>query len=154
MSYESKFIEIGDKFAVTDGPLSGVIANKLNELYANKIDEKTGISMETIVTDQYDNASAWMAIQLQHVQDADENAVDANGSYIFGVSAANTSQQDVDRFVDSVTDMSNAVKQRSIIYATDTAQASAGFYALRNMADENNIPVTSDVSVVYESIIK
>ena len=151
-NYDSKFIEIGGSAAITDGPLSAQIADKLNEIYKVKVDSKTGISMETIVTDIYDNASTWIAAQLQHVQDHDENAIDANApGYVFAVNSGEVEQSDVVSMIDSVSDMPDDHRKR-IIYAEKDIAPTPNYYALKATAEELDIPITSDINVVYEML--
>lgn len=152
-AYQSKFITIGDKLAVTDGPLSAEIAKQLNQAYKRELDEATGIIVETIVNDQVELASSWLAAQIG------SNAISPNNpahTYVFGIAQSDAKPSDVIELSDSLSDMTDEQKSNTVVYIEPTGEKGSSIVleSIKKIARKNKIKLTQDMQSLYNFVTR
>lgn len=97
---------------VTDGPLSVMYADALNEIYAKEIDPATGISIESQANDALSSRNYWLATKIATTNFANTGQ---DVGMLYGVSKRSAGLSDVLRVSDALSEMTKEQKENSAL---------------------------------------
>ena len=102
---------------VSDGPLSALYASALNKLYAKKVDEETGISIESAANDQLMMKSLWLQEKqrTENFKDSDEAV-----GMLYGVRKGDAAPSDIIVLSDVLSQMTPVQKALSAVVIDTT----------------------------------
>jgi hypothetical protein len=101
-----------DNKVVTDGPLSIMYADALNEIYAKQVDPITGIVFESQANDALSARNIWLATKIATVNFANQGE---DVGMLYGVKKHSATLSDVVNVADSLTEMSDGQKENTVI---------------------------------------